>query len=209
MKVADFSPRRARRSWNSILLASQEQDRQRKGDVKLIQWLHYPRSNEPTPLSLAVVEVCKTAESEISSDANTKNSDEVLAAVREDLEAAGFSVESGKKKAQKIHVPVLYGRNGKVEKSFEADAYHQDQRYVLEVEAGRAVMNNQFLKDLFQACMMREVRYLGIAVRNKYTISARTGNESKDFERVVTFFDTLYASSRLKLPLDGILLIGY
>ena len=98
--------------------------------------------------------------------------------------------------------------NGKVEKSFEADAYHGEQGYVLEVEAGRAVVNNQFLKDLFQACMMHEVRYLGIAVRNSYTSGVKK-TVSKDFERVITFFDTLYASDRLKLPLEGILIIGY
>jgi hypothetical protein len=49
---------------------------------------------------------------------------------------------------QKIHVPVLFGANGKVEKSFDADAYSPKAGFVLEVEAGRAVANNQFLKDL-------------------------------------------------------------
>jgi len=159
-------------------------------------------------LSLAVVDAFKCAESEVDSDLHSKNSNEVLAAVAKDLKDAGFAVESGKKKTEKIHVPVLYGRNGKVEKSFEADAYHREAGYVLEVEAGRAVVNNQFLKDLFQACMMHEVRYLGIAVRNSYTSGAKQ-LVSKDFERVVAFFDTLYASNRLRLPLDGILLIGY
>lgn len=44
--------------------------------------------------------------------------------------------------------------NGKLDKSFEADALHKELGFVLEVEAGRGVTNNQFLKDLFQACMM-------------------------------------------------------
>ncbi len=73
---------------------------------------------------------------------------------------------------------------------------------MLEVEAGRAVVNNQFLKDLFQACMMHGVNYLGIAVRNIY-------RNSNDFDRVIRFIDTLYASSRIRLPLKGILIIGY
>ena len=111
-------------------------------------------------------------------------------------------MERGKKKNEKIHVPVLYGKNGTTEKAFEADAYHDAEKFVLEVEAGRAVTNYQFLKDLFQACMMQDVDYLAIAVRNKY----RT---SKDFEKVFTFFDTLYKSGRLPLPLKGILIIGY
>ena len=102
----------------------------------------------------------------------------------------------------KIHIPVLFGRNGTVEKAFDADAYHPAERFVIEVEAGRAVTNHQFLKDLFQACMMHDVDYLTVAVRNVY-------RKSKDFEKVYTFFDTLYKSSRLSLPLKGILIIGY
>ena len=62
--------------------------------------------------------------------------------------------------------------------------------------------NNQFLKDLFQACMMHNVEHLAISVRNVY----RTSN---DFERVIRFFDTLYASDRIKLPLARVLIIGY
>ena len=72
--------------------------------------------------------------------------------------------------------------------------------------ADQGVVNNQFLKDLFQACMMNEVHHLAIAVRNLYQGG---GRNSRDFERVVTFFDTLFASNRLDLPLAGILIIGY
>ena len=56
--------------------------------------------------------------------------------------------------------------------------------------------------DLFQACMMHGVTHLGIAVRNIY-------HKSNDFERAHRFFETLYASNRLTLPLEGILLVGY
>jgi hypothetical protein len=108
----------------------------------------------------------------------------------------------GKKNAEKLKIPVLFGRKGKIDKSFDADAYHQAEGFVLEVEAGRAVANNQFLKDLFQACMMHEVKYLAIAVRLKYR-----GNN--DFDHVCNFFETMYASRRLALPLSGILVIGY
>ena len=50
--------------------------------------------------------------------------------------------------------------------------------------------------------MMHGVQYLGIAVRNDYR-----GNP--DFDRVVRFFDTMYASNRLNLPLTGLLVVGY
>jgi hypothetical protein len=49
---------------------------------------------------------------------------------------------------------------------------------------------------------MHDVLYVTIAVRNQY----RT---SPDFDRVRAFFDTLYASRRLSLPLKGVLVIGY
>lgn len=72
-------------------------------------------------------------------------------------------------------------------------------------------MNNQFLKDLFQACMMQDVDYLVIAVRNEYKIKTKNNMErtNYDFEEVCKFFDALYASDRLQLPLKGILIIGY
>ena len=50
--------------------------------------------------------------------------------------------------------------------------------------------------------MMHGVDYLVIAVRNNY-------RGSDDFQRVHSFLETLYISSRLVLPLKGIILIGY
>ena len=113
-----------------------------------------------------------------------------------------FKVETGKSKNQKINVPVLFGLNNEIDKYFNADGVSVDGKIVIEVEAGRAVDNNQFLKDIFQACMMYEVEYLILAVRNDY-------RGSDDFSKVYTFLETLYISNRLKLPLYGILLIGY
>lgn len=171
-----------------------------------IQWVHYPKSAEPPPLVRKVVEVFEAEEAHFGSDSQTLQSNEVLSHVEAGLLNLGFAVETGKHKDEKIHVPVLFGLNGRVEKSFEADAHHEASGFVLEVEAGRGVVNNQFLKDLSQACMMHDVHQLGIAVRNIY----KAGNRmSRDFERVVAFFDTLYASNRLTLPLTGITIIGY
>ncbi|MGI0010294.1 MAG: hypothetical protein ACREAE_02710 [Nitrosopumilaceae archaeon] len=65
-------------------------------------------------------------------------------------------------------MPVLFGRNGRLEKYFEADAFNKITKTVMEIESGRGVMNNQFLKDLFQACMMHDTDYFVIAVRKKY-----------------------------------------
>jgi len=168
----------------------------------MINWQYFPKSDDAPQIARMVVEAFEAASSTIDSSRFDLTSDEALAQLCKPLQSAGFQVETGKKKSEKIYVPVLFGLNGRPEKSFEADAYHIKEEFVLEVEAGRAVVNNQFLKDLFQACMMHGVNYLGIAVRNKY----RTSN---DFDRVLRFIDTLYASSRIRLPLKGILVVGY
>ena len=141
--------------------------------------------------------------SEIESKSNDHSSNVVLAKVGLGLREAGFQVERGKKKEDAIEVPVLFGAEGKFERVFQADAWHREERFVLEVEAGRAVTNFGFLKEyLFEACMMHDVDYLGLAIR-------RTYKESSDYATVVRFFETLYASRRLQLPLKGILVVGY
>jgi hypothetical protein len=171
----------------------------------MINWNYFPRSTVCPSKLLEVIEAFRTVEKLINSEENEKQeSNEVLEKVAVNLLALGFDVETGKKNSQKIFVPVLFGQNGKVEKRFEADAWHKDLGIVLEVEAGRAYVNNQFLKDLFQASMMHGVDYCVIAVRNIY----QSGN-SKDFEKVSTFIETMYASDRLSLPFKGILIIGY
>ena len=68
--------------------------------------------------------------------------------------------------------------------------------------AGRGVMNNQFLKDFFEACIMVDVDYCIIAVRDTYL-------KQKDFEKVKDFFDSMYASGRMNIPLKGLLIVGY
>jgi hypothetical protein len=130
----------------------------------------------------------------------------VLALLRPHLEACGYDVEKGKGRDEKIDVPVLFGENNAIDKSFYADAVNREHRIVIEVEAGRAVRNKQFLKDIFQACMMFDIEYLVIAVLNEYTGG---GAITHDYNEVKTFLETLYVSNRLRLPLKGILLIGY
>ena len=168
----------------------------------MINWQYYPKSENAPAYVLDIISVFEKHDPAIKSPKNELDSNGVLAVLREDLITLGFAVEKGKTASDKLRVPVLFGKNGKPEKSFDADAFHKDTGTVLEVEAGRGVTNYQFLKDLFQACMMQKVNYLTIAIRNVY-------RKNQDFDKVVTFFDTLYASGRLKLPLKGVLIIGY
>ena len=177
-------------------------NRLKDNDMATIDWMYYPKSDRPPELAVLVVQAFQSVVGEIASENLRLASNQVLVAVKPGLRALGFQVEDGKKRHQRLQVPVLFGLNGKLEKSFDADAYHPTSGFVVEVEAGRGIDNNQFLKDLFQACMMHEVHYLAIAIRRVY----RGG---RDFEQVIRFFDTLYASNRLKLPLKGVLIIGY
>ena len=168
----------------------------------MINWMYFPKNKPLDIASTKVVEAFERISSDVDSCTHQFKSDDVLAIVRPHLEEIGFVVEKSKKSQGKVAVPVLYGLNGKIEKSFEADGYYQEMGYVVEVEAGRGVTNYQFLKDFFEACTMADVDYLCIAVRNIY-------NRSNDFEKVCRFFESLYASNRLSLPLTGMLIVGY
>ncbi len=168
----------------------------------MIKYQFFPRSRGVTQEIQDVINSFKAVETQIDSETSELKSNEVLQIVRPYLEQLQYTVETGKGVNEKIDVPVLFGQDNKIDKSFYADALSADGRIVVEVEAGRATENNQFLKDLFEACMMFDVEYLVLAVRNVY----RT---HYDFDRVYSFLETLYISNRLHLPLKGILLIGY
>ena len=173
-----------------------------------VRWYFYPRSDGCPDELRAVAEVFSRKHSAISSFGKTKevalDSNAVLAALAEDLAAIGFRVETGKRAKSKISVPVLYGLSGSPTKSYEVDGWHTGLAAVIEVEAGQAVSNFKFLKDLFEACVMDGVFYLVLAVQNWYYAARRD-----DFAEVSTWFDAAYASGRFTLPLKGILLIGY
>lgn len=168
----------------------------------MIKYQFFPRSRGVTLEIQDIINSFKAIETQIDSETSELKSNEVLQIVRPYLEQLQYTVETGKGVNEKIDVPVLFGQDNKIDKSFYADALSADGRIVIEVEAGRATENNQFLKDLFEACMMFDVEYLVLAVRNVY----RT---HYDFDRVYSFLETLYISNRLHLPLKGILLIGY
>lgn len=167
-----------------------------------IQYQFFPKSSGVPKSLLKVVDIFKQKENQITSLKYQLPSNDVLGIISEDIEKLGYRVEKSKRAEDKIQVPVLFGRNGLLEKYFEADGYNQLGQTVIEVEAGRAVTNYQFLKDIFQACVMHDVLYLVVAVRNIY-------RNQKDFDMVISFLDTLYASNRMILPLKGILIIGY
>lgn len=168
----------------------------------MIRFQLFPRSKGVSTSVLAIVKCFELESEKIKSPENNLSSNEVLALVRPHLEKLNFRVETGKSANEKINVPVLFGFNNRIDKAFNADAVSHDGKIVIEVEAGRAIENNQFLKDIFQACMMCDVETLVIVVRNEY-------RKHYDFDLVHTFLETLYISNRIHLPLKEIVLVGY
>jgi len=168
----------------------------------MLQYQLFPRSFGITSEVEAVINCFYIHYEEIKSPQNNLNSDGVLKVITKELQKINFKVEISKASIDKIKVPVLFSLNNRIDKSFDADAVSDDGKIVLEVEAGRAYRNNQFLKDIFQACMMPSVEYLILAVRNEY-------HATDDFKAIFSFLETLYINGRLQLPLKGIVLIGY
>lgn len=175
----------------------------------MINYQFFPRSLGVVPRLGEIIECFKIVDTSKKIGEHLKSND-MLSLLRPHLEGIGFKVETGKAVDDKIIVPVLFGENGEVDKSFAADAWSNDHTVVIEVEAGRAVFNNQYLKDIFQACMMYEVEYLVLAVLNEYHYNVKGVERiSYDYNFIKTSLETMYISNRMRLPLKGILLIGY
>ena len=169
-----------------------------------VRWQVYPKSQRPGKLVHDIAEVFRAQESRIGTPPNKPQSRTVLNAVRDGLSELGFVVEDAK---DKVDVPILFGVNGQVLKSFQVDAWHREEGAILEVEAGIAVDARKVYQDLFEAMVMPEVRFLCIAVQNAYHPSRRR-TPFDDFERTKAIFEALF-ESRVQLPLETIMLLGY
>lgn len=166
-----------------------------------INYQYYPQTARPIKPLVDVVR-CFERHHNVITKNKQNDASSVLKALSADLKKLGFHTGE---KGKKVAVPVLFGKNGLVEKQFLIDAFHAKEGIVLEVEAAAAVINYLYLKDLFEASLMEDANYLLIAVRN----SNPTTNGQNDFETVCRTLDAIYASGRLVLPLKGILIIGY
>jgi len=107
----------------------------------MLKYQFFPRSVGISEEIKNVVKCFELVYDEIKSPENNLDSDGVLKKISPYLQALNFQVEISKKKEDKIPVPVLFGLNNKIDKYFSADALSADGKIVLEVEAGRAVVN--------------------------------------------------------------------
>jgi hypothetical protein len=170
-------------------------------------WKFYPSAIEPPEWVGPVVAAFRAVQSQIDSRLNVGvSSDAALAALRPELVRHGFEVEGGKTRAGRIRRPVLFGEVGRPVVAYEVDGFHPQHEIVLEVEAGRGAANNADYRDLIRASLMVDARFLVLAMMLHYG-TGRTAIKSYDAAR--DRIDAIYASERLRLPLDGILLVGY
>lgn len=100
----------------------------------MINYQFFPRSHGVTPEIKTIIDCFKKIEPDLEQENMHLVSNDVLALVRPHLEKLGFSVETGKGRDEKIDVPVLFGENNEVDKSFFADALSADGKIVIEVE---------------------------------------------------------------------------
>ena len=170
-------------------------------------WKFYP-SRSPAPSWVpAVIDAFTDAADAIDSRRQSGiSSDAALAAIRPALVSQGFLVEASKSKADKITRPVLFGEQGSVIVQYDVDGFHPENGAVLEVEAGRGAASNADYRDIVRASLMVDVRYLVLAMMLEYRGG---GQVMKSYEIAKARVDAIYASERLALPLDGLLLIGY
>ena len=176
-----------------------------------IRYISFPRTEPPPAFVNDVIGVFRRHEAVISTVLRDKGltSDMVLAELRPDLVEMGFEVEVGKHKAEKIDRPVFYGENGIPTLRYQIDAYNPGWECGLEIEAGRAWMGNAVYRDIVQACVMVQVKYLILAVPNGYKyLSKGKPVVSQDYVNAASLAEALYGHSRLRLPYD-LVLIGY
>jgi hypothetical protein len=175
-------------------------------------WSYFPRNVRPPAWARSFVEVVQLAEAKISTVERKTglSSDAVLSELRGGLAALGYAVESGKTKAAKIHRPVLFGENGSPSVNYEIDAFHDELGIAVEVEAGRGAAGNADYRDIVRTSLILDARHMALVLPVRYrTTSSGREQAIHAYERTRSQLDAIYASQRLKLPFEGVLLVGY
>jgi hypothetical protein len=175
------------------------------------EWFWYPSRDRPPEWVNPLVAVVAGAREAIDSQTvDGLTSDKVLAALCPGLEALGFEVETGKHRVEKIRRPVLFGDNGTERVAYEIDAVHDELGILVEVEAGRGARGNAVYRDLVRASLIVDARFLVLGVMRAYR--HRSGGKAvvvQSYAESRSLLDAVYASGRLRLPFEGVLLFGY
>jgi hypothetical protein len=140
--------------------------------------------------------------------AKRMESNDVLGVIASGLRVLGFEVEQGKAKVGKLPRPVFFGDEGTYLRTYEIDDFEPTHSIALEVEAGRATMGNAIYRDLIQASLMLDARFLTLAVPIEYRYGNKPTREPS-YAKTYSVVEAVYGSPRLNLPFEGLLLIGY
>jgi hypothetical protein len=176
------------------------------------RWRFFPSFAEPPAWVAPLVEIFRDHRTEIDSGVvhnKRMESNDVLAVLANDLERQlGFQVERGKKTIGKLPRPVFFGDEGTYLRKYEIDVFEEQSGIALEVEAGRATMGNAVYRDLIQASLMIDARFLVLAVPVEYRYGKKTIKEPS-YAKTYSVIEAIYGSQRLELPFKGLLLVGY
>ena len=175
------------------------------------RWTYYPTRDPAPEWVTGVIDAVAQAQGEVdSTKISGLTSDRVLSILRPALEVTGFRVETSKAAADRITLPVLFGEQGIPRVRYDVDGVHDGLGVLLEVEAGRGARGNAVYRDLVRTSLIVNARFLALGVMQEYhhkssgkPIVVRSYDEAKDQ------IDAIYASQRLQLPFEGVLLFGY
>jgi hypothetical protein len=80
----------------------------------------------------------------------------------------------------------------------------------VEVEAGRGAAGNADYRDIVRTSLILDAHNMALLMPMRYrTTSGQREHAIPAYERTRGQLSAIYASQRLKLPFDGVLLIGY
>lgn len=178
------------------------------------RWSYFPRNQRPPAwvhdLIAETGGLRDPLDSTVPPSDVDRRSDAVLARLAPSLEKLGFQVESGKKAAEKITRPVLYGDDGQVEVAYDIDAFHDEHGIALEVEAGRGAANGADYRDLVRTSLLLDARFLVLYMPISYhTKQGGKPTIMRAYDGSRRQLNAIYASRRLALPFEGVLLVGY
>ena len=170
-----------------------------------IKYTFFSDNETMTQVFKETIEVFKKNYKYISSEKIDQiKSNEVLHELTTDLQDIGWWVETGKKKEEKIRLTV-YNNDGTPKRYYEVDGLHKQSGTIMEIEACRAIINNQILRDVLKASSLDNINYLILSVRNMTKQKKKT---LYDYNNVIFDIDDVWRN--IKPPkLKGILVIGY
>jgi hypothetical protein len=172
------------------------------------RWKYYPSWRIAPDWVSGVVEVVANARRSIDSSAlagdSAPQSNTVLQHLGVGLVECGFTVETPESKVDR---PVLFGENGATAKRFQLDGWHDADGVALEVEAGKAWEGKAALLDLIKMSLILDCRFGAIIVPQRYERGKRYADP---YNNVKDLFDAIFANpERLRIALEGVLLVGY